>query len=470
MTDLPHRINTTFAAALALALHAPSGFARERLECVLPQGGRIVMEAHCKAPPGVRRQECDDRYDTRYLPAGGGAALALGETNLENADHAATPASMCARFYASGDAVHVPPTYDGQYRSIVNGHIVALTVERPGDETLQTEADRNAAPDVLTYTGYRRVAALGTTWVMEEAFTRRYRGYYAGAGMERAPLSHVVRMQSADEGVSWSEPVISKTSRLFTIGKSVLDQPDAARPAFAPEEDRRRDRRARLAQGMPMLIRCRLPDHSEFVLTGKQSSDDEVKREWGGARSMFVPLVSIAYVAAPGAAAIEVEPELSLLSFVANVPRPKRDEHCGSAGIANGVPYIGISMLDQQRKQFRRLTYPDKIWYPGTLPRQAAQALARDGLVWGRQVEPPVAATRRGKLLALEYPVVPDGCGGGDPHHVRPPVCTVSAVLRSESDDNGMTWSDLAFSTTSWIFAPGQPVDQQPGRATLAGD
>lgn len=223
-------------------------------------------------------------------------------------------------------------------------------------------------------------------------------------------------------------------------------------------------------QGRPLLMHCRLPDESQFILSGEQPSDDELKRKWGGERSVFMPLVSINYVAVPGAAAIEVEPELSLLTFLADVPRPKRDEHCGSAGIANGVPYIGITILNQERTRFSRFTYPDKIWYPATLPHQAAAALARGKLVWGQQVEPPVAATRRGKVLALEYPIVPYGCGGGDPGHARPPVCTVSAVLRSESNDGGMTWSDLAFSTTSWIFAPGKPVDKQPGRATLLGD
>ncbi|NHZ81465.1 hypothetical protein F2P44_19605 [Massilia sp. CCM 8695] len=459
-------MNIAFVTVLVLGLHARSGFARDSLECVLPQGGRIVMEAHCKAPAGVSG-DCDSRYDTRYLAPGGGAPVELGETSLDKPDDSATPAAMCARFYARGNSVHAPASDDGQYRSIARGQVASVQAHRPDNEEVETQANRQSPREALNYSGYSRMVELGGTWVLEEAFTRRYRGHYADADVHRAPLSHVLQMQSSDQGDTWSAPVLTSASRLFTIGKPALDQPDAARPRFAPAEDKRRDRRNVLAQGKPLTMRCRLPDHSEFILSGKQPSDEELKREWGGERSVFVQLVSIAYVAAPGRAAIDVEPELSRLRFLADVPRPKLDEVCGTAGLANGVPYIGITMLDRDRKRFTQLTYPDKIWYPGELPRQINESLKGQDLTWGEQTEPPAAVTRRNNVLALEYPVVPEGCGGSDPRHIRPPVCTVSAVLRSESRDNGMSWSDLAFSTTSWIFAPGKPVDQQPGRATL---
>ncbi|MDQ1816533.1 hypothetical protein RBA41_24855 [Massilia sp. CCM 9210] len=354
-------MKTALVTVLVLGLHARSGFARDTLECVLPQGGRIVMEAHCKAPAGVRPAGCATRYDTRYLAPGGAAPVDLGSTSLERPDDAATPAAMCAKFYVRGDSVHAPAFGKGQYRSIAKGQVASLKAHRPHDEEVETQANRGSAREALNYTGYRRVAVLGTTWVLEEALTRRYLGHYADADVYRAPLSHVLQMQSTDQGDRWSEPVVTSASKLFTIGKSALDQPDAARPGFAPDEDKRRDRRIVLAQGKPLVMRCRLPDQSEFILSGKQPDDEEIKREWRGERSIFVQLVSLAYVAAPGRAAIDVEPELSMLTFLADVPRPKRDEICGSAGVANGVPYIGITMLDRDRKRFTRFTYPDKI-------------------------------------------------------------------------------------------------------------
>ncbi|MDQ1832608.1 hypothetical protein [Massilia scottii] len=459
-------MKTFLVTALVLGLHAQSSFAQDRLECVLPQGGRIVMEGSCEALYGNDPATCDTRYATRYLGPDGAAPVELGITSMRRTDDSGTPAEMCANFYVRDGAVHAPAARHGQYRSVAKGRLTSLDMQPRYDKEVEMQANRESALRALSRPGYTRMAVQGTTWVIEDALTRWHWGHYADADFYRQPLSHVSQTLSTDQGKSWSAPVITSESRLFAIGTSALDQPDGARPAASTIADKRQERRALMAQGKQLVVRCRLPDQSEFVLSGMLQDDEDAKRQSGGELPPFVPLASVSYVAAPGRAAIDVDPELALLMGLPTAAAgPAHDQVCNGAGLANGVPYIGITMLDQDGKRFTQFAYPDKIWFPDEPPRQVKDMLMRQELTMGFNA----AVTRRGKLIGLEYPLLSHACASGAQGD-KVPVCPVGGVLRSESHDNGISWSDLAFSTTSWIFAPGKPVEQQPGRAKLASE
>ena len=456
MPEKMHPMKTTLVTALVLGLHAQSGFAQDRLECVLPQGGRIVMEGSCEALHGNHPETCDTRYATRYLGPDGAAPVDLGITSLRRTVDSGTPADMCAYFHVKGDTVHAPGTDSEQYRTLTRGHLATITAKPRYDQAVEAEANRESARRALSHPGYRRMAVQGSTWVVEEALTRWHWGHYADADFDRQPLSHVSQTLSTDQGKSWSAPVITSESRLFTIGKSALDQPDAAQPGAATIADKRQERRAMLTQGKQLVLRCRLPDQSEFVLSGMLSNDEHELPP-------FVPLASITYVGAAGRAPIDVDPDLALLMGLPTAAAgPAQDQVCNGAGLANGIPYIGITMLDQAGKRFTQFAYPDKIWFPSNPPRQISDMLMRQELTYGINV----ALSRRGKLIGLEYPLVAHACANGAQGD-KAPACPVGGVLRSESQDNGGSWSDLAFSKASWIFTPGKPLDQQPGRATL---
>ena len=121
-------------------------------------------------------------------------------------------------------------------------------------------------------------------------------------------------------------------------------------------------------------------------------------------------------------------------------------------------------MLDRGRNRFTSFPYPDKIWFPQKLNRQAFQQMEKNDLRNGVRT----ALTRRGKTIVLELPLMQmtDECDdGGWPW--KTDACPVAAVLRSQSQDQGETWSDLTFSRTSWIFTPGKLLGQQPGAANL---
>ncbi|MDM5181517.1 hypothetical protein PO883_30530 [Massilia sp. DJPM01] len=456
-------MKTTLVTAMVLGLHAQSGFAQDRLECLLPQGGRIVMEGSCEAPYSNRPETCDTRYATRYHGPDGAAPVDLGITSLRRTDDSGTPAEMCAHFYVKGDTVHAPGTEPEHYRTIAKGHLATIIAKPHYDKAVEAEANRESARRALSHPGYGRMAVQGSTWVLEQALTRWHWGHYADAKFYRQPVSQVSQTLSTDQGKSWSAPVITSTSRLFTIGTSALDQPDGARPGAVSIADKRLERRALMAQGKQLVLRCRLPDQSEFVLSGMLPNEEDLQRQSAGELPPFVPLVSISYVGAPGRAAIDVDGDMAMLmGLPTSAAGPMQDQVCNSAGLANGVPYIGITMLDQDGKRFTRFAYPDKIWFPSHPPRQLGELLMRQDLIMGYNV----ALSRRGKLIGLEYPLVSRQCasaGRGD----KAPVCPVGGVLRSESQDNGASWSDLAFSKASWIFTPGKPLEQQPGRATL---
>ncbi|MCY0911445.1 hypothetical protein [Massilia antarctica] len=449
-------MKTSLVTALVLALHARSGFAQDRLECLLPQGGRIVMEGACAALYGNHPDICDTRYATRYLGPNGAAPVELGITSMRRTRDSGTPAQMCANFYVRDGAVHAVGAEYGQYRQVASGQLASVEAKPHYDKDVENQANRASARRALSHPGYTRMAVQGSTWVVEEGLTRWHWGHYADADFYRQPLSHVSQTLSTDQGTSWSAPRVTSESRLFTIGASALDQPDAARPGAASIADNVQGRRALPAQSKQLVLRCRLPDQSEFVLSGMLSDDEHELPP-------FVPLASITYVDARGRAPIGVDPDLALLMGLPTAAAgPAQDQVCNGAGLANSIPYIGITMLDQDGKRFTRFSYPDKIWFPGDPPRQVMQLLMRQHLTYGIKV----ALTRRGKLIGLEYPLVPQACAS-DARDGKPPPCPVSAVLRSESRDKGMSWSDLEFSTTSWIFAPGKSIDQQPGGATF---
>lgn len=455
-------MKTSLLTALVLGLHLQPGFAQDRLECLLPHGGRILMEGSCDAPDGSRPDTCDTRYTTRYLGPDGAPPVELGVTSMRRTADSGTPAQMCANFHVRDGTVHAPGAGYGDYRTVAKGRLGSLVAKPQYDDAVDRQANRESARQALSRPGYLRMAALGDTWVVEEALTRWHWGHYADADFYRAPLSHVSQTMSTDQGKSWSAPLITREARLFAIGVSALDQPDAAKPGTAVIADKRQERRALLAKGKQVVLRCRLPDQSEFVLSGSLPDEEESQRQSGGEPPPFVPLASVAYIAAPGRAAIEVDPELALVMGLPTAAGPPQEQVCHNAGLANGVPYIGISMLDEGGKRFTTLSYPDKVWYPGEPPRQARETLMRQQLTFGMGV----ALTRRAKAIALEYPLVSQTCtsaAGRD----KPPVCPVRAVMRSESHDNGLSWSDLAVATTSWIFTPGKTRDQQPGRARL---
>ncbi|RSZ57505.1 hypothetical protein HF313_26675 [Massilia atriviolacea] len=449
-------MKTSLITALVLGLQLQPGVAQDRLECLLPQGGRILMEGPCEAPNDDRPDTCDTQYSTRYLGPDGAAPVELGVTSMRRTADSGTPAEMCAHFYVRDGTLHAPGAGYGEYRTVARGQLAALVATPHHDDAVDQQANRESARQALSRPGYTRMAVLGGTWVVEEALTRWHWGHYAGADVYRAPLSQVSQTSSTDEGKSWSAPLITSAPRLFAIGASALDQADAARPGAALIADKRRERRALLAQGKQLVLRCRLPDRAEFVLSGRlpDATDGELPP--------FVPLVSVGYVAAPGRAAIEVEPELALVMGLPTAAGAQQEQVCNKAGLANGVPYIGISMLDQGGKRFTDFSFPDKIWYPSAPPRQASELLMRRELSYGMNV----ALTRRARVIALEYPLVSQACTRAA-RRDQLPVCPVGAVLRSESHDNGRTWSDLVFSGSSWIFAPGQSTDQQPGRARL---
>ncbi|ATQ75683.1 hypothetical protein CR152_14960 [Massilia violaceinigra] len=456
-------MKTSLVTALVLGLHAQSGFAQDRLECVLPQGGRIVMEGDCKALYGNDPKICDTQYATRYLGPDGAAPVELGITSMRRTGDSGTPAQMCANFYVRDGAVHAGGAEYGQYRTVAKGQLASLEAKPRYDKEVEKQANRESARRALSRPGYTRMAVQGTTWVVEDALTRWHWGHYADADFYRQPLSHVSQTLSTDQGKSWSAPVITSASRLFAIGTSAQDQPDAAKPGASTIAAKRQDRRALLAQGKQLVLRCRLPDQSEFVLSGMLQDDEDANRQSGGEMQPFVPLASVSYVAAPGRAAISVDPDLALLMGLPTAAAgPAQDQVCNGAGLANGLPFIGITMLDQDGKRFTRFDYPDKIWFPGDPPRQIREMLMRQELTYGINV----AVSRRGKLIGLEYPLVSQTCASGA-RGDQAPVCPVGGVLRSESHDNGVSWSDLAFSKASWIFTQGKALEQQPGRATL---
>lgn len=452
-----HRMKTILASALLLSLYALPGWAQDRLECVLPQGGRILMEGACEALDDNRPETCDTHYATRFLGPGGAAPVELGITSMRRTDDSGTPAQMCANFHAREGKVHAPGEDDGQYRTVAHGQLVTLKAQPHHDKAVQKQAKREAARQALSHPGYTRMAVLGDNWVVEEALTRWHWGHYADTGFYRAPLTHVSQTLSTDQGKSWSAPRITSASKLFTMGTSALDQPDAARPGAALIADRGRQRRALQAQGKQLVLRCSLPDRAAFVFVAKLPAEEDAQRQSGARLPPFVPVDSVTYVAAPGRAGIDVDPELALVMGLPTAPGAQQEQVCNSAGLANGLPYICATMLDQGGKRFTRFAYPDKIWFPDKLPRQVGAMLMRQQLTYGMTV----ALSRRAGVIVLEYPLVGQACAG------TPPLCPVSAVLRSQSHDKGVSWTDLAFSTTSSIFAPGKPVDRQPGRTRL---
>ncbi|NHZ92042.1 hypothetical protein F2P45_23985 [Massilia sp. CCM 8733] len=455
-------MKTSLLTALVLGLHAQPGFAQDRLECLLPQGGRILMEGPCESPSGYRPETCDTQYATRYLGPNGAAPVELGITSMRRTDDSGTPAEMCANFHVRDGAVHAGGAAYGQYRTVVQGKLSALEAKPHYDDAVEQQAERASARQALSRPGYTRMAVLGGTWVVEEALTRWHWGHYADVDFYRTPLSHVSQTSSTDEGKSWSAPLITSSSRLFTIGASALDQPDAARPGAAVIADKRQQRLDLQAQGKQLVLRCRLPDRSEFVFSGALPNEEDLQRQSGGKLPPFVPVASVAYVAAPGRAAIGVDRELSLIMGLPTAPGPQQEQVCNSAGLANGVPYIGISLLDQGGKRFTHFPFPDKIWYPSEPPRKVSATLMREQLTYSMGA----ALTRRARVLALEYPLVSQACISAV-RRGEPPACPIGAVMRSESHDNGLSWSDLAVAKTSWIFTSGKTPDQQPGRASL---
>lgn len=46
----------------------------------------------------------------------------------------------------------------------------------------------------------------------------------------QSPVVAVIHTKSKNEGQTWSEPIITKDAKLFEIGKSILDQPNVAKP------------------------------------------------------------------------------------------------------------------------------------------------------------------------------------------------------------------------------------------------
>lgn len=462
MPEKMYRLKTSLLTALVLGLHALPVFAQDRLACLLPQGGRILMEGPCEAKSGSGPDICDTQYATRYLGPNGATPVDLGITSMRRTNDSGTPAEMCANFYVRDGALHAPGAAYGQYRTVLQGKLTALEAKPHHADAVQQQADRAAARQALSSPGYTRMAVLDGTWIVEEALTRWHWGHYADADFYRAPLSHVSQTTSTDQGKSWSAPLITSASRLFTIGASALDQPDGARPGEAVTVDKRQERLDLMAQGKQLVLRCRLPDRAEFVFSGPLPGEEELQRQSGGEMPPFVPVASVKYVAAPGRAAIGVDPELALIMGLPTAPGAQQDKVCNSAGLANGVPYVGISMLDQGGKRFTRLNFPDKIWYPSEPPRKVSEMLMREQLTYSMGA----ALTRRARVLALEYPLVPQACTSAV-RRGELTACPIGAVMRSESHDNGLSWSDLAVEKSSWIFTPGKTSDQQPGRASL---
>ena len=453
------------AVAFVLALHCQAGLAQDRLECALPQGDRVIMHGNCERLYGDS-ETCDTKYQTRYIPADGSASIDLGITELRRTEDSGTPAEMCANFYVRDKTVYLGQAGLNQYRIITDVQpysLTTITAEPKFTEAVEKYTDQEHRESNLSNIHFRRVGVFGNTLVIEDALTSWHRGHYADAGFYQQPLSYVIQTSSTDQGKSWTPKRITTSARLFVIGKSIVDQPHTAKPAVADIGGKAEASDTTAEQGSVLELHCRLPDRSEFVVYGTLPDESELKIRYGGTFPSTIDIEGISYIPKPGARAVPVQPELALLMAM-----PTDAAHsqyvCHGAGLANGIPYFGATMLDRGRNRFTSFPYPDKIWFPQKLNRQAFQQMEKNDLRNGVRT----ALTRRGKTIALELPLMQmtDECDdGGWPW--KTDACPVAAVLRSQSQDQGETWSDLTFSRTSWIFTPGKLLGQQPGAANL---
>jgi hypothetical protein len=221
-------------AAALLPLSACSVPAQDKLECLLPNGDKMILINEFDYQLGPPCGHCTSRvnntgFEPYFKPSKGkrwadASTSPMGNSSLDTLENRQ---KLCAAFGSFGQSVSsngnviLDSSTKQRLRNALGFDYIGAIYQNPLDQSLGLQK--------LSWLRYRYASKLAENTLVYEL------PYAESTDMDKnnivgAKVLRVIQTISTDGGKTWSEPIITTDSKIFVMGKPLIEQTGIAKP------------------------------------------------------------------------------------------------------------------------------------------------------------------------------------------------------------------------------------------------